>query len=243
MIKVIENATYFKKNVVYLEVVQGENFITQQAPRIKELFEIYNPREIVIDGNGLGAGLMDAMVIETIDPKTGKKYPPIYAFNDEAYLPEGKKREEEEAIPKINAYIYNLKAGVGNDNDIHANVYSQITSGTVSFLAPERIVKDKLLKTEKGHKMSEYDRRVFLMPYEMTSRLIDEMCNLKLKQTGTQKIQIERISSSLHKDRFSALEYALFRVKYYEDSFLRKKKRKSSDGKYAFISPMKRRGS
>jgi hypothetical protein len=51
-------------------------------------------------------------------------------------------------------------------------------------LAHERIVKDKLLKTKKGQKMSLYDRRVFLLPYEMTSRLMDELNNLKLKPTG-----------------------------------------------------------
>jgi len=54
----------------------------------------------------------------------------------------------------------------------------------VSLLAHERIVKDKLLATKKGQKMTLYDRRVFLLPYEMTSRLIDELNNLKLKPTG-----------------------------------------------------------
>jgi len=32
--------------------------------------------------------------------------------------------------------------------------------------------------------MSLYDRRVYLMPYEMTSRLVDECNNLRLKPTG-----------------------------------------------------------
>ena len=32
--------------------------------------------------------------------------------------------------------------------------------------------------------MSPIDRRIFLLPYEMTSRLIDELNNLKLKPTG-----------------------------------------------------------
>ena len=66
--------------------------------------------------------------------------------------------------------------------------------------------------------MTAYDRRVFLLPYEMTSRLMDELNNLRLKPTGIEnKYKVERISRSLEKDRFSALEYALYRVKYYED--------------------------
>lgn len=243
VIKVVPNSTYYRKNVVFVEVIQGKNFITEQAPKIKEYFEKYQPREIVIDGNGLGAGLMDAMVVESVSAETGKVYPPMYAFNDEAYLPPNKKKEEEAPIEKMNAYIYNLKAGIGNDSDIHANCFSQVSSGQLRFLAPERVAKEKLLSTVKGQKMSNYDKRVFLLPYEMTSRMIDEMSNLKLKQNGTSKIQVERISNSLHKDRFSALEYALYRVKYYEDKFLRKTKRKGSgNNNYAFFSPMKGRG-
>jgi len=32
--------------------------------------------------------------------------------------------------------------------------------------------------------MTLYDRRVFLLPYEMTSRMMDELNNLRLKPTG-----------------------------------------------------------
>jgi len=56
----------------------------------------------------------------------------------------------------------------------------------VAFLAHERVVKEKLNSTKKGSKMSLYDKRVFLLPYEMTSRLMDELNNLRLKPTGVQ---------------------------------------------------------
>jgi len=32
--------------------------------------------------------------------------------------------------------------------------------------------------------MTPIDRRIYLMPYEMTSRLMDELNNLRLKPTG-----------------------------------------------------------
>ena len=88
--------------------------------------------------------------------------------------------------------------------------------------------------------MTLYDRRIFLLPYEMTSRLIDEINNLKLKPTGVQnQFKVERISRSIEKDRVSSLEYGLYRVKYYEDKALRQsKKRKMSQ--YAFFSPRTR---
>jgi len=96
------------------------------------------------------------------------------------------------------------------------------------------------MKTKKGQKMSAYDRRVFLLPYEMTSRLMDELNNLRLKPTGVEnKYKVERISRSIEKDRFSALEYSLYRIKYYEDKEIFKKRKKKLK-QYAFFSPKNR---
>ena len=241
VIKVIPNINGFKKNIIYTEVIHGANYITEQAPRLKKLIELYHPREIVIDGNGPGIGLLDAMVLPSFDAKTGEQFPAYFAFNNDHHLPPEKKTEGEEPWPEYNAIIYDIKAGSNNDDVIHSNFFSQINNGSVSFLANERVVKDKLLKTKRGQHMSLYDRRVFLLPYEMTSRLIDELNNLKLKPTGVQnQFKVDRISRSIEKDRFSALEYGLYRVKYYEDEAIRKSKKKDY-GQFAFFSPRNRR--
>ena len=240
VIKVLPNENGFSKKVVYIEVIHGANYITQQAPRLKKLIQLYNPREIVIDGNGPGIGLLDAMELPSFDAKTGEQFPAYYAFNNEHHLPPDKKSEADEPWPALNAIIYDIKAGSSNDDAIHSNFFSQISNGSVSFLAHERIVKDKLLNTKKGKKMSLYDRRVYLMPYEMTSRLIDELNNLKLKPTGIQnQFKVERISQSVQKDRFSALEYGLYRVKYYEDKAMKRSKKRDFS-QYSFFSPRKR---
>lgn len=240
VIKVNPEQQHFKKNVVYTEVIHGENYITVQAPRLKKLIQLYNPREVVIDGNGPGIGLLDAMVLPSTDGKTGEQFPAYYVFNNEYHLAPNMRMEVEEPVPAANAIIYDIKAGSSNDDAIHSNFFTQINNGTVNFLAHERIVKDKLMNTKKGKKMTLYDRRVFLLPYEMTSRLIDELNNLKLKPTGVQnQFKIERISRSIEKDRFSALEYGLYRVKYYEDKEYLKAK-KHNIKQYAFFSPKTR---
>ena len=240
VIKVLPNNNGFKKNVVYIEVIHGANYITEQAPRLKKIIQLYKPREIVIDGNGPGIGLLDAMVLPSFDAKTGEQFPAYYAFNNDHHLPPDKKAESEEPWPELNAIIYDIKAGSSNDDAIHSNFFAQINNGTVSLLAHERIVKDKLMKTKKGQKMSLYDKRVFLLPYEMTSRLVDEINNLKLKPTGIQnQFKIDRISRSIEKDRFSSLEYGLYRVKYYEDKALQKKNKRDFS-QYTFFSPRKR---
>lgn len=240
--KILPTNNGFKKHIIYTEVIHGANYITQQAPRIKKLVQLYHPREIVIDGNGPGIGLLDAMALPSIDLKTGESFPAYYVFNNDHHLPPEMKNPSDEPRSEYNAIIYDIKAGIGNDDIIHSNFFSQINSGAVSLLAHERIVKDKLLTTKKGQKMTLYDRRVFLLPYEMTSRLIDELNNLKLKPTGQKnQFKIDRISRSIEKDRFSALQYLLYRVKYYEDKETYRKKKKNFS-QYIFFSPKKKRG-
>lgn len=241
VVKVLPTDTNFKKHVVYLEVINGANFITEQSPRIKELINLYKPREVVVDSNGLGIGLMDALALPTTDPKTGQEYPAYYAFNNEQHLPPEMKNISDEPNPIYNAILYSLKADAGEDkNDaIHANLYSQLANRSISLLADEKIIKEKLLSTKKGQRMDFYDRRVFLLPYEMTSRLIDEINNLKLKPTGNKnQLMVEQISKSTPKDRFSSLEYTMWRVKYYEDKMNHKHKKKL-EGKFSFFTPMK----
>lgn len=240
VIKVLPNDKRFQKKVVYTEVINGENYITEQAPRIKKLIQLYEPREVVIDGNGPGIGLMDAMAIPSFDQHTGELFPAYFTFNNENHLPPELKTEQDAPIPSYNAILYDIKAGASNEDEINSAFLTAINTGSVSFLAHERIVKDKLMKTKKGQKMTPYDRRVFLLPYEMTSRLMDELNNLRLKPTGIEnKYKVERISKSIEKDRFSALEYSLYRIKYYEDKEIFKKRKKKVN-QYAFFSPKNR---
>lgn len=240
VIKVLPGAQRFRKNVIYTEVINGQNYITVQAPRIKKLIDLYHPKEVVIDGNGPGIGLMDAMAVPSFDERTGEQFPAYYTFNNENHLPPEMREEQEMPFPQYNAILYDIKASASNEDEIHAAFLTAVNTGSVSFLAHERIVKDKLMKTKRGQRMTPYDRRVFLMPYEMTSRLMDELNNLKLKPTGVEnKFKVERISQSIEKDRFSALEYALYRIKYYEDKEIFKKRRKKLN-QYVFFSPKNR---
>ena len=83
MFKVIPGKEIFSKKLVYIEVIHGANFITDQAPKIKKIIQLYKPREVVIDGNGMGAGLLDAMVVPSFDKTTGEEFPAYFVFNDE----------------------------------------------------------------------------------------------------------------------------------------------------------------
>lgn len=242
--RVEPNDGYLHSKLVYLEILQGENFITEQAPTLKRLIRLFRPREVVIDANGMGAGLMDAMVVESVDMETGEKFPPCYGFNLDQHLPPTKRVPTDEPMPEVGAIIYEMKSNDRLESEMLQNLYSRLNGGQVSLLAQENVIKSKLLAQKTGQMMSLYDRKVFLMPYEMTSRLIDELCNLRLKQSSLVGggLKVEQISRSIPKDRVSSIEYALWRVKYYDDIYTARAKSaaRHGSGRFAFFTPRSR---
>lgn len=79
-----------------------------QAINIKRLFYKYKARRVVIDGNGLGVGLMDYMVRSQID-SNGDVYPGFsvyggnYSTADQDYKKERTTDSEQDAIYIVKA--------------------------------------------------------------------------------------------------------------------------------------------
>ncbi len=231
IVKVLPSQDGWTKKVVYTENLSKISF-PEQAARIKELNELFNPRDIVIDANTIGAGLLDQLVIPSIGPK-GQQYGALYVSNDPGTYPHPR---------GVEAKIYNIKANAALNNDIYSNFYIQMNSGNVLLLANERIAREKLLSTKKGQRMNLYQREKFLLPYIMTSRLIDEINNLKLRPTGAaNQLAVEQISRRINKDRVSALAYVLYRIKEYEDKETRRDKKRTGIGAMTFFSSSKKK--
>lgn len=213
--------TNWIKRVVYTENINKMS-LPQQASRIKELYAIYQPKEIIVDGNGIGGGLVDELVMPSM-LENGMQSFPLYVKNDPSNYPVPIGEEHR-------AVIFNMKANAAINSEIYSNLYIQLNSDCVKLLADERVIKEKLLTTQKGQKMDLVRREKFLMPYIMTSRLIDELNNLRLKVTGAaNQVTVEQISKRINKDRVSALSYGLYRIKFFEDQALKKKRQKNKD--------------
>lgn len=198
------------KRVVWTEVMHDQH-MNDQAVRIKRLIQQFDPIEVVIDGTGIGAGLIDAMTGPTHDHATGEVLPGYGIIND----PEYKGLYDRDA-PKI---IYRLMINSALNSEIHSNMYTMLHNGSVRFLVNELTARGKLLSTQSGQRMSVVKRAEKLLPYENTSRLFDELANLRAKISGASTVTLEKISRRLEKDRVSSLEYALWRAKFHEDKY------------------------
>ena len=192
----------------------------QQAIDLKHLIEIYNPREVVIDCNGLGVGLADEMIREHLD-ENGKELPAYGFFNNDDY----KKIQPRDSIP----ILYSLKANGPLNSKIHGNAYSRIYGGMVRFLISEQDARASLLATKVGQKMKIEERVKRLMPHELTTKLFEEMSNLRLRRNGLD-IVLEQINARFPKDKYSAFAYGLWRIKELEEENYKKKSRRAGRG-------------
>ena len=192
----------------------------EQAIDLKQLIEIYNPREVVIDCNGLGVGLADEMIRTHLD-SNGKELPAYGFFNNDDY----KKIQPRDAIP----ILYSLKANGPLNSKIHGNAYSRIYGGMVRFLISEQDARASLLATKVGQRMKMEERVKRLMPHELTTKLFEEMSNLRLRRNGLD-IVLEQINARFPKDKYSAFAYGLWRIKELEEENYKKKSRRAGRG-------------
>ena len=189
----------------------------QQCIDLKRIIKDFNPKEVVIDTNGLGIAIAEEMTRVQTD-QLGNTYPSYGFINDT----EMKKTQPKDAI----CILYGIKANGPLNSLIHGNAYTRLNSGLVKFLIKEQEAKSALLATKVGQKMSPENRIKRLMPHEMTTRLFDEMANLRLKKTGGMDIILEQINSRYPKDKYSAFAYGLWRIKELEETAFKKIRRR-----------------
>ena len=190
-----------------------------QAMDVKKIIRKFNPREVIIDTNGLGLGIADEMISEQVDT-FGNVYPAYGFMNDDDYL----KIQPKDAM----RILYGIKANGPLNSKIHGNAYSRINGGMVRFLIKEQEAKNALLATKIGQKMTVMQRVKRLMPHEMTTKLFEEMANLRLKKTGANMdIVLEQINPRYPKDKYSAFAYGLWRIKEIEEEQAKRRRRRA----------------
>ena len=215
------------KTLVNLFTFSDEHF-EDQAIKLKKLYYKFNARRLVIDGNGLGIGLLDYMVKPQLNPDTGDSFPDFGIYNDE----EGYYKKYRTAACEQDA-VYIIKANAPINTEAHANARSQLSSGKVKMLIDERVAKTKLMGTKMGQTMTPEERAEYLKPFTLTSILKEEALNLREENEGV-NIILKQANKGLKKDKFSAFEYGLYYIKQEEE--IKKKKKKFNAKEWQFYN-------
>lgn len=209
------------KTLVNLYTLEAEHFETQ-AIHIKKLYYKYKARTVVIDANGVGAGLVDFMVLDQVDPETGDLLP-NFGVGGATYEGWEKDYKKHKTPDTETDAMYLIKANAPINTEAHSYVQTQLASGKIKFLIDETQAKAKLMGTKMGQAMSPDKRADYLKPFTLTTILREQMLNLVEENEGV-NIILKQSSKGIKKDKFSAFEYGLYYIKQEED---RKKKRKN----------------
>ena len=214
------------KSLVNIYTMSDEHF-EDQAIKLKKLYYKYKARTLVIDGNGLGIGLIDYMIKSQTD-ENGDFLPDFGVENDD----DGYYKKYRTQNTEYDA-MYIIKANAPINTECHANAQTQLQAGKVKFLIDERTAKDKLLSTQRGQRMKPEERAEYLKPFTLTSILKEEMMNLREENEGV-NIILKQANRGIKKDKFSAFEYGLYYIKQKEDS--KKKKKRFNAKEWAFFN-------
>lgn len=167
---------------------------TAQACIIKKIHKRYNAQAVIMDGNGLGAGLVDECLKESFDPITNESLGCWDTINDDN-VPE--LPDEAEKI------LYNLKAQ-SVQSRVVTNFIDMVDSGKL------RLLCNKQLNDFTVAEQDDFDNEV--APFMQTDCLFEEVANLKLKQLPNGGVTIEKVVKKLDKDRVSATIYVLWYI-------------------------------
>lgn len=219
------------KSLVNIYTYDAEDF-EEQAINLKKLYYKYKARQLVIDANGLGAGLIDFMVKTQVDPDTGEDLIPFGVSG-------GTTQDAIEPYKKIRGAgveenaMFLMRANANINTEAHTYVQTQMYSGKIRFLVDENQAKVKLMSLKRGQQMNADERADYLRPFVATTILREQTLNLIQDNEGI-NIILKQSSRSIKKDKFSAFEYALYYIKQEED--LKKKRRKRNIKDFMFFS-------
>lgn len=215
------------KQLVNIFTLSDEHF-EDQCIKVKKLFYKFKAKRLVMDGNGLGIGLLDYLVKPQIDPDTNELFPDFGVYNDDdGYYKKYRTQNCEQDA------LYVIKANAPINTEAHANAQTQLSSGKVKMLIDERVAKTKLLGTKVGQNMTPEERAEYLKPFTLTSILKEEMMNLREETEGV-NIILKQANRGIRKDKFSAFEYGLYYIKNEEDN--KKKKKKFNAKEWCFFN-------
>ncbi len=213
------NRTKDKSKIVSMDLVNLINIpnimnFTAQACEVKKYKMLYNAKAVIVDGNGLGAGLIDELLKESFDPITKESLGCFDTINDDN-VPE---------VPDIAEQIlYNLKAQ-SVQSKVVTNFIDVVDSGKF------RMLEQKQQSDFTYKEYDDFDNKV--APYLQTDVLFEEIANLKLKHLNNGGVTIEKVVNKLDKDRVSALIYVL----WYISEFARNAKQDSDYDYGTFIN-------
>lgn len=174
VLKIIRNSNNAIRQVQVVNIIEPPNGLNfkEQSIMVKRVFKNYGGNEdlsisrvraVIVDGNGVGSGLVDRLLEDVTDPETNEELGCWATINT----------DQKPDVPNSPAIVYNLKSQGINDKII-TTFLDYVESGKLKLLRPYEEIKSKKVIS---------DDVMVEATCIQTQLLIDEVANLRLKKT------------------------------------------------------------
>lgn len=223
--KVYTEGERYKMHLVNIKILNGTHFKDQSA-MIKQLDLDYNFKAIVLDINGNGAGLADYLIDE--QEHNGIYYEPYGFLNKTKYSNTEKRNNRRK--------LFGIEANRSLNSEIYTNAHIILSLKRVSLLLNERQARRYFSQYKTWNKLNPVRQANKLIPYAQTTKLQDQLANLKANLDTNSTIVLQRINSHTRKDLVSAFVYGLYYINLVEEEERKKNNRDWSKAQFSFLN-------
>ena len=184
-------------DIVNVTSVSNVLNFSAQAALVKRIANRFHAKMTIVDGNGLGSGLIDELLKETYDPATKE---PLGCWDTV-------NTDNEPEVPGADKCLYDMKA---------QGVQSRVVTVFIDMVESGKL---RLLEKRTDSDFTDADRenyKEFVVPFVQTDLLFEEISNLKIKHMQNGALSVEKVVRKLDKDRYSALAYMLWYINEFE---------------------------
>ena len=216
----------YKIHLVNIKLMNSTHF-KHQALYLKQLDNLFDFKAIVMDINGNGAGLADYMIDEQYDDN-GAYYQPYSFLNKNKYS----NTEKRVSVRKL----YGIEANRQFNSDCFTNSHMILSLKRISLLINERQARRYFGKYKSWTKMNPVKQAEKLIPYAQTTKLQDQLANMKANLDTNSTIVLQRINSHVRKDLVSAFIYGLYYINEVEEQDKRDRNKNYTKGQFSFLN-------
>ena len=215
----------YKIHLVNIKLMNSTHF-KDQAIYIKQMDNLFDFKAIVMDINGNGAGLADYLIDE--QNENGEYYQPYGFLNKNKYS----NTEKRFSVKKL----YGIEANRQFNSECFTNAHLILSLKRVSLLINERQARRYFGKYKSWNKLNPVKQANKLIPYAQTTKLQDQLSNLKANLDNNSSIVLTMIKKSTRKDLVSAFIYGLYYINEVEEEEKRSRNRKYNKGQFSFLN-------
>lgn len=223
--KVYTEGERYKIHLVNIRILNGTHF-RDQAAMIKQYDLDYDFKAIVLDINGNGAGLADYLIDE--QELNGIYYQPYGFLNKNKYSTTEKRGNLRK--------LYGIEANRTLNSEIYTNAHIILSLKRVSLLLNERQARRYFSQYKTWNKLNPVKQANKLIPYAQTTKLQDQLANLKANLDTNSTIVLQKINSHTRKDLVSAFVYGLYYINLIEEEDRKKRNRDWSKSQFNFLN-------